>query len=73
MKRQHVKSTVILSIGYDPETRELEARFINKEIYRYFNVPSEEYEALMKADSIGEYFNKIFKSKNYKYTKVEEG
>lgn len=72
MKRQYVKSSVILTIGYDPESQIMEVKFINKDVYQYYNVPPEEYEALMGAKSIGEYFNTVIKPKNYRYKQIDQ-
>ena len=72
MKRHYVKSSVVATIGYDPQTLVLEVRFHNRDIYRYFDVQPEEYEALIKAESFGEHFNRIFKSKNHGFKKIEE-
>jgi hypothetical protein len=73
MKRQYVKSAAIISVGYDPESLTLEVRFINRDLYQYFNVQPEEYEALMNAESFGEHFNKVFKANDHKFKKIEEG
>ena len=56
MKRQSVESSNLASIGYDAENEILEVEFNHGGVYQYFDVPKEEYEALMNADSLGSYF-----------------
>jgi hypothetical protein len=51
-----VDSSMIDLVGYDEKEKVLEVRFINTGLtYRYFNVPMETYEGLMKASSKGSY------------------
>ena len=58
MRRIPVRSTSIASIGYLPAERELEIKFrVSGDVYRYFDVPREEYAAFMAAESKGSYFN----------------
>lgn len=56
MIRVPVKSTNILSIGYDPDSQMLEIEFNTKRVYRYSNVPPHVYAGLMKSESHGKYF-----------------
>lgn len=56
MKRTEVESSMIRSVGYDPDARVLEIEFNSDQVYQYFDVPSEEYEGLMQAESHGRYF-----------------
>ena len=55
MKREPVDSSMIASVGYDPDTEELEVEFNSGKVYLYRNVPKEEYEGLMAAGSKGQY------------------
>ena len=74
MRRIPVRSTSIASIGYLPASRELEIRFrASGDVYRYFDVPGEEYAAFMAAESKGTYLNQVFKSREYRYVLVSEG
>ncbi len=50
-------STVIRSIRYDLEHRELSVTFQSGRHYRYDAVPPELYEAFKRAFSKGEFFN----------------
>ncbi len=74
MKRADVESSSIASIGYEPETRKLEIRFrASGDVYLYSEVPVEEYEAFMVADSKGTYLNQVFKPRGYDYAVVSRG
>jgi hypothetical protein len=57
MERQPVTSSNLKSVGYDRARRVLEIEFQNGRVYRYHDVPPEEYEELLKAPSLGRYFN----------------
>lgn len=46
---------MIYKVGYDPDTRTLEVLFNSGEAYQYYDVPPEEYEGLMAAESKGRY------------------
>ncbi len=50
-----VDSSMITAVGYDSETQELDVEFTSGRTYRYTNVPREVYEALLAADSKGQY------------------
>ena len=43
MKRQHVESSNIESIGYDERSQTLEIEFLNGGVYQYFDVPVNMY------------------------------
>jgi hypothetical protein len=55
--REPVSSSVIESIGYDDKERVLEVKFRNGRVYQYFLVPRATFEKLMRAESVGSYFN----------------
>lgn len=69
MKRTHVESSNIESIGYDSKSQTLEIEFLNGSIYQYFDVPERMYNELMSADSHGKYLNANIKGV-YRYSKV---
>ncbi len=50
-----VDSSMISAAGYDPQRRYLVILFNTGKAYEYFDVPPEEYEGLMAAESKGEY------------------
>ena len=55
MKLITVESSMIHAVGYDEKTQTLEVVFNSGRIYRYEDVPPEEYEGLMDAESKGRY------------------
>lgn len=55
-------------MGHDPERLELGIKFRkSRKAYLYIDIPPEEYEAFMAAESKGTYLNQVFKPKNYPY------
>ncbi len=56
MQHVTVESSMIHAVGYDAEKRILEIVFNTGRTYQYFDVPPEEYEGLLNADSKGRYF-----------------
>ncbi len=67
MTRTSVESSNIKSIGYEAKTRTLEVEFNTGKVYQYFNVFSDEYDALMASDSKGKYFGQFIRGrKDYK-------
>jgi hypothetical protein len=74
MRRIPVRSTSIASIGYLPGERELEIGFrASGDVYRYFDVPGNEYAAFMAAESKGTYLNQLFKPREYRHVVVFKG
>jgi len=69
-----VDSTVIAQIGYDSIKREFGIEYRESgDVYLYFDVPPEDHEAFMAAESKGIYLNTVFKLKEYRYTIVKRG
>jgi 2-C-methyl-D-erythritol 2,4-cyclodiphosphate synthase len=74
VKRHPLDSSAITSIGYDAERHELEIEFRDTgDIYLYFEVPAEEYQAFMAEDSKGTYLNRVFKAREYRYRVIRKG
>lgn len=70
MKRTPIQnSSNIASIGYDESSSTLEIEFLNNSIYQYFDVPQHIYQALMLADSQGQYLAQNVKGV-YRYSKI---
>jgi len=68
MRWVDVDSRSIARIGYDSRRRKLGIKFRESgKVYLYFDVPPEEHEAFMAAESKGEYLNKVFKPRGYRY------
>ena len=70
MNRVAVRSSNLVSVGYDGESRILEIEFNKGRVYRYSGVPPEEHEALMNASSLGKYFAANIRDK-YGCTRIE--
>ncbi|MFV2016264.1 MAG: KTSC domain-containing protein [Candidatus Heimdallarchaeota archaeon] len=70
MERQHVISSNLKSVGYDPETKTLEIEFLNGGLYQYFSIPESIYNGLMSASSHGSYFDQYVKKGGYTYKKL---
>lgn len=66
MERQKVDSSVLKSVGYNKVLKLLETELVNDSLYEYYKVPEKEYNNLMKAESLGEYYNKCIKKYRYK-------
>ena len=71
MKRVAVESRSLRELGYDPDEQVLEVLFHNGSLYRYEQVPAEVVQALLEADSLGRYFNQVFKPRHYTYRRIE--
>jgi hypothetical protein len=56
MRRQKVDSATLQSVGYESKRQVLELEFCSGALYRYFEVPEEEHQALLGAESKGRYF-----------------
>jgi hypothetical protein len=65
-------SSVILAMRYEPTREELLIVFRGTGVaYRYFNVPTEEWEAFLEAESKGTYLNRVFKPKEHPFEKTD--
>jgi len=62
MSRVVVASTTLAAVSYFPHRHLLELEFRNGAIYRYFDVPPQDYHELLAADSKGSYFNRHIRS-----------
>lgn len=51
-----VSSSMIASVGYDPETSVLEVTFSNGRTYEYEGVPSHVFDGMIHASSVGRFF-----------------
>jgi hypothetical protein len=65
-------SSVIREMRFDPMQRVLEIAFRGvRGVYRYFDVPAEEWRRFQSAPSKGAYLNGFFKSKGFRFTKAD--
>lgn len=67
MSFHSVSAGRITHIGYESNT--LYIRFINDSLYAYYNVPVQEYQNLMSAALIGDYFSEHIKGV-YEYERI---
>jgi len=58
MRRHHVDSSAISSIGYDERSSVLEVEFSSGAIYDYFDVPEKVFRDLLKAPSKGRFVSR---------------
>lgn len=70
MNRTPVKSSQLVSVGYDEAERILEVEFRGGGTYQYFGVGPEAHKALVEAESIGKYFGKNIRGQ-VEYKKLE--
>ena len=69
MKLTPLDSEMLLAAGYDPKSRILQVVFRTGGTYRYKNVPSDKYDELISAESIGKYMHKHIID-HYEYERV---
>ena len=66
-----VKSSQLLSVGYNAKTNTLYIEFQNWSVYEYYEVPSEVASAIISpSTSVGKYFYAEIKGK-YDYKKID--
>ena len=51
-----IDSKMLASVAYDPEKQILYLRFRTGDVYRYFDLPAEDYRKFLNAESRGKYF-----------------
>ena len=61
MHFETVKSSYIAGVGYDEGNRELQVKFKNGVIWKYFDVPESAHVSMLLADSTGRFFGKEIK------------
>lgn len=71
-KRVAVESSNLAEVGYNPDGRILEVKFVKGALYRYFAVPAEVYLQLLVAESKGNYFYKNVQSGGFAFEKVAQ-
>jgi len=55
MIRKPVKSSNVISVGFDEVKKILEVEFTKGGVYKYYNVPKDIYEQALRAPSIGKF------------------
>ncbi len=59
MELVKVESSMIYAVAYDEPARALDVVFYKSGVYRYFDVPKDVYEGLLKASSKGSYMRSM--------------
>jgi hypothetical protein len=67
-----VESSAISELGYDVEQSVLYVEFKTGALYKYLGVPEAVYTSLMRASSIGSFFDREVRKKSYRYLIVRE-
>lgn len=70
MKREGMKSSNIVEMGYDKEKQILEVVFKSGGTYQYLNVDPKDVESLKTAPSVGKRFHELKKSRGWDYNKM---
>ena len=71
MERTPVKSSLLVSVGYDRGELTLETELSSGAIYEYFAVPPWIHSGLMSAESLGDYYNKRIRDK-YRWEQLRD-
>ena len=69
MEREPVQSSNLKSVGYDPDSKQLEVEFHSGAVHRYEDVPAKVHQRIMSAKSPGSYFHNNVRSA-YKSTQL---
>ncbi|NLG03678.1 MAG: KTSC domain-containing protein [Clostridia bacterium] len=65
-----VESSQILSVGYSQESETMYVEFVNRQVYRYLDVPSNVFNNLKNSSSPGRFFLSSVKQ-YYDYSKTD--
>lgn len=71
MRRERVRSSSVVSVGYDRKLRVLEIEYEGGHAYRYFDVPLKIHTELMAVASKGIYVNAVIKPR-FRYAAVPD-
>lgn len=63
MKHTSVESSMIASVGHDPDKCVCEIKFKTGKTYTYENVSVEEFETLRDSQSVGKHFNEFWRNR----------
>jgi hypothetical protein len=69
MKRVPLDSSAIAAVKYDEKERTLDVEFREGETYRYLHVPEFVYRELVKAESVGAFWNSV--KDQYEFVRLE--
>ena len=62
MERQFIKSSMIKSIGYDPNSSTLELEFNSGVVWQYFDFPESLWYEFESSESKGKFFHREIKN-----------
>jgi hypothetical protein len=65
MNRTPIKSSSILSAGYDPEKREMEIEFCSMALYLFSDIEPGLWRAFMQSHSKGKFFAEYVRHRKY--------
>lgn len=71
MEREVVKSSNLLSAGYDADKKILEVEFNGGTLYQFKDVESEIWQEFQRTDSKGKFFHSAIKNR-YTHRKIEQ-
>ncbi|AUF96919.1 KTSC domain-containing protein [Pseudomonas sp. 02C 26] len=63
MQMVPVRSSAITAVGYDAATRRMKIAFKQGRTYDYCGVPSEVYQGLINARSVGTYYDRVIRDR----------
>lgn len=72
MNREIVRSKNLKSVGYNPIDSILEVEFHSGDVYHYFGIPLEIYNALINAPSKGKYLDRNVIKRRFAYKKLDK-
>ena len=61
MDRTPIKSSNLVSVGYDDKNASMDVEFTGGSVYRYHGVPAWAHQELIEAESAGKYFSRRIK------------
>jgi len=70
MERQFIESSMLKSIGYEPNSSTLEIEFNSGEIWQYFDFPEALWYEFESSESKGKFFHREIKNQ-YNESRVE--
>lgn len=70
MNREPVRPSDLKSVGYNSSNSISEVKFHDGQIYHYFKVPLEIYNALMNAISKGIFLDQNIKKREFSYKEI---
>jgi hypothetical protein len=71
-ERIPVQSKGIEWVAYDEAAMTLDVHFASSQTYRYFDVPRSVYDWLLRAESKGNFVNRLVKDR-YRYERLDAG